>query len=395
MAEPFFFGASTSAHQVEGWNNNDWTEWEKANAERLSRESGHRYAPKNYISGRACDEYHRFREDFDIAKALSHNAHRFSIEWSRVEPKEGLFDEKEIGHYREVVLALRERGIEPFVTLWHWTLPLWLSRKGGAEHMLFALYYGRYTKKIVESLGADVRFWITVNEPEVFTGNEYLKKRWPPQKRSLRSWYRSTMHLVHAHRAAYGIIKKRFPKAKVGATMNLVYFESGGGVVNDTIAAGAHFLRDRHFLNHVIAWSDFIGLNYYFHSRVYYGFEKNLNQEVSDMGWEIYPEGIYKVLIDLARRGMPIYITENGLADARDDKRGLFITEHLAYIRRAMEDGADVRGYFHWSLIDNFEWDAGFWPRFGLVEMNYETMARKIRPSAFAYKTAIEAWERK
>lgn len=394
MRERFFFGAATSAHQIEGGNRNDWTEWEAANAARLSEGSGHRYPPENYISGSACEGYRRFEEDFDIAKELGHNAHRFSIEWSRIEPKEGIFDEREIDHYREVIRALRARGLEPFVTLWHWTLPVWLARTGGTESLLFPVYFERYVTKVVKALGAEVRYWITVNEPEVFTGNSYLYGRWPPQKKSWAAWYRAVRNLVRAHRAAYRAIKKQFPDAYAGAVMNLVFFESGGGFVNDILAAGAHFLRDRYFLNHVVAWSDFIGLNYYFHSRVYYGFGKNLNREVSDMGWEIYPQGIYKVLKDIGRYDLPIYVTENGLADARDEKRSLFITEHLSYIRKAIGEGVDVRGYFHWSLIDNFEWDEGFWPRFGLVAVDYATMKRTIRPSAYAYRTVIEEWNK-
>src|SRR3989344_4765636 len=131
FSEGFLWGAATSAHQVEGNNHNDWTQWEKENAERLSKESGEKYLPENYISGKACDHYNRYEEDFDIAKSLGHNAHRFSIEWSRVEPEEGKFNEKEIEHYRDVIRALRERGIEPFVTLWHWTVPIWFQKRGG------------------------------------------------------------------------------------------------------------------------------------------------------------------------------------------------------------------------------------------------------------------------
>jgi beta-glucosidase len=145
-------------------------------------------------------------------------------------------------------------------------------------------------------------------------------------------------------------------------------------------------------LNHVRVSLDFIGCNYYFHSRIDHGFNKNRNVSISDLGWEIYPEGLYRVLMGLKKYGLPIYVTENGIADARDAKRESFIVEHLAWMRKAMDEGVDVRGYFHWSLLDNFEWDKGFWPRFGLVEIDYATFERKIRPSAFAYKKIIERW---
>lgn len=188
--ERFYWGAATSSHQVEGNNHNDWTEWEKQNAERLAKSAESKYAlwlktwldikkqaqnPENYISGPACDHYNRFKEDFEIAKSLNHNAHRFSIEWSRVEPGEGKFNEKEIEHYREIINALRERNIEPFATLWHWPLPLWLKKKGGWKSGKTANYFSRYVEKLVSNFQKDVKFWITVNEPEIYAANSYLK----------------------------------------------------------------------------------------------------------------------------------------------------------------------------------------------------------------------------
>ena len=167
----FYWGSATSAHQVEGDNVNDWSEWEKENAERLAKEAENKFghlpnwsdikeqaqSPQNYISGRACDHYNRYEEDFDIAKSLGHNAHRFSIEWSRIEPEEGKFNEKEIEHYRKVIKALKKRDIEPFVTLWHWTLPIWLADKGGVRNKKFILYFGRYVSKIVGEFNSDVK----------------------------------------------------------------------------------------------------------------------------------------------------------------------------------------------------------------------------------------------
>src|SRR3990167_9196102 len=188
----FFWGAATSAHQVGGNNHNDWTEWEYLNAKRLTLNAQKKNWPdyilknypnplqeENYISGRACGHYNRFREDFDIVKSLGHNAHRFSIEWSRIEPEEGKWNEKEIEHYREVISALRKRGIEPFVTLWHWTLPLWISKNGGWENRKTVRYFARYCEKVVYALREDVKFWITLNEPVVHAKISYLEGRWP------------------------------------------------------------------------------------------------------------------------------------------------------------------------------------------------------------------------
>lgn len=385
----FFWGASTSAHQVEGGNTNDWSVWEKKNAERLSHESGEKYSPENYISGKACDHYNRYEEDFDIARKLDHNAHRFSIEWSRVEPEEGKFDEKEIEHYRNVIRALRERGMEPFVTLWHWTLPLWVREKGGILAADFSNHFGTYALQMAQAL-SDVRFWITVNEPEIYSFNSYYRGIWPPQKKGMVSFLRTMYALNVAHQWAYRILKNILTNASVGVVINQSYFESAGGLINDILTWGAERMWNRRFIRHVSNELDFIGLNYYFHNRIDYGFNKNKNEGISDMGRELYPEGLYHLLLNLKQFQKPVYITENGLADVRDEHRAWFIAEHIRLMKRAMEEGADVRGYLYWSLLDNFEWDKGFWPRFGLVEIDYKTLERKIRPSAWEYKKIIE-----
>lgn len=384
------WGVATSAHQVEGGNHNDWSEWEKS-PERIADLNRRSLNPEEYISGVACDHYHRFQEDFDIAKSLGHTAHRFSIEWSRIEPEKGEFNEKEIAHYRDVIYALRERGIEPFVTLWHWTIPLWLQNEGGVLSKKFPHFFVRYAEKIGRAFKDDVRFWITVNEPEIYALNSYLRGIWPPQRKSIFLFYKAIFRLVQAHTLGFQALKKIHPDFQMGASLNLSYFESAGGIVNAILTWGADRIWNFHFLHHIKHNLDFIGLNYYFHNRVNYGFNKNENKIVSDMGWELYPEGIYHVLDDLKKFKKPVYITENGLADAKDDKRELFIRETLKFVDHAMKEGVDVRGYFHWSLLDNFEWDKGFWPRFGLIEVDYKTQKRHIRQSAFVYKKFIES----
>ena len=411
----FLWGAATSAHQVEGGNHNDWSEWELKNAKRLARESESKFGrfpswpnireeatnPQNYISGIACDHYHRFREDFDIAKQLGHNAHRFSIEWSRIEPEEGKFDEKEIEHYREVIKALRERGIEPFVTLWHWTLPLWMRDLGGVESKEFPDYFVRFCKKVVSSFKDEVTFYVTINEPDVFTLNGYLRGIWPPQKKSIVAYYHITANLIRAHRRAYQEIKQIQPSAQLGVAASLTFFESASGLINNIATWFLRYVRNQHFLHHIRSTQDFIGVNYYFHLYFNYGIARSGFDRISDLGWELLPGGIYHVLLEAKKFGKPIYITENGLADAQDKQRAWFIQETLQHIQRAIDEGADVRGYFHWSLMDNFEWDKGFWPRFGLVEVDShlkaglspaeKTLERHIRPSAWEYKKIIES----
>lgn len=404
----FFWGAATSAHQVEGENKNDWTEWEKKNATRLAEKAKQNppkggwpvflsvgiaspLNPENYLSGPACDHYNRYEEDFEMAKSLGHNAHRFSIEWSRIEPEKGKFDENEVEHYRKVVKALRARGIEPFVTLWHWPLPLWAARMGGWKKRKMARYFARYTEHIVRALGNEITYWITLNEPEIYAKNSYFAGVWPPQKHSIFAYFRVLRNLGRGHRHAYYIIKKINPNAMVGIAKNNIYFDAAPkNIVNLALKSIADRWWNRHFLDKIKGAQDFIGLNFYFRNRIHYGFGKNENKTVSDMGRELYPEGIYHVLKDLARYRLPIVITENGVADARDVYRAQFIKETITHILRAKKEGVDVRGYFHWSLLDNFEWNKGFWPRFGLIEMNYRTMERKIRPSAYEYERIIE-----
>src|SRR3989344_4328519 len=212
----FYWGASTSSHQVEGNTHNDWTEWERKNADRLAEGAHLKFGclgkiwervrvqaehPENYLSGSACDHYRRFKDDFDMARSLGHNAHRFSLEWSRIEPEEGKFDEKEIEHYRDVIKALRERGMEPFVTLWHWTLPLWVRNQGGWENKKTIADFARYCEKIITSLHG-VKFWITINEPEMYAGQSYFMGIWPPQKKSIYSVIRVYNVLAKAHKMA-------------------------------------------------------------------------------------------------------------------------------------------------------------------------------------------------
>lgn len=410
LPREFYFGAAISAHQVEGENRNDWTEWEKKNAERLAREAKLKewpdyilnppaggpnpLQPENYVSGRACDHYHKYEEDFDLAKKLGHNAHRFSIEWSRIEPEDGKFNEKEIEHYRKVILALRSRNLEPFVTLWHWTLPLWLRDKGGTESRLFPKYFSRYAAHVVQTLGEEVRYWITLNEPNSIVYNSYLRGIWPPQKKSAFAALRAYRTLVAAHREAYCAIHKINPAAQAGFANNVSYIEPATNSLFDRLAAYLEdYFSNQYFLKLTGDTNDFLALQYYFHRRIKFPNRQTeiQNRKTSDMGWELYQEGLYRVLKRFGKLNKPIFITENGIADARDAQRADFIRDGLHWVEQAIRKGVDVRGYFYWSLLDNFEWEKGFWPRFGLLEVNYKTMKRKIRQSAYVYRHIIQS----
>lgn len=374
--EGFLWGASTASYQVEGGI--ERCNWAAA-------------AHRGLVPpcGRACDHYHRFEEDFDIAKDLGHNAHRFSIEWTRIEPEEGKFDEKELEHYRAVVKALRARGLEPMVTLWHWTEPLWFAESGGFLRRDSAALFARYCERVVRALGSDVTFWITINEPQVITSNSYLRGKWPPFVKNPITYMRMLNALMRAHRAAYRAIKKTAISARVGIATHNIDFDPAPSFWHRRAARILDRFWNHRFLQKTRGTHDFIGLNHYFHHSLGKTPPKDVRR--SDMGWEIHPESLYRLVRDLRPYGLPIYITESGLADAKDIHRGAYITEYLAAVHRAIAEGADVRGYFHWSLMDNYEWSEGFWPRFGLVAIDYATLTRSVRPSARILETIARA----
>ena len=400
--EGFLWGSATASHQVEGNTFNNWSEWEKKNAERLAKEAENRptwqknkfpemLTSENYISGKSSDHYHLYESDFDLLREGQQKAYRFSIEWSRIEPEEGKFDQNEVEHYKKVLQSLRERGIEPFVTMWHWTHPVWLEEKGGSESRKFPFYFSRYAGYLAEHLGDQVNFWITLNEPDVVSSHAFLKGVWPPQKKNMFSFLRAVNNLAEAHRLTFGSVKEKFPKAKIGVAKHQVAFQVlRPTIINNILKKLGDYFWNDWFLNKIKNYQDFIGLNHYNRNVIDNGFYKNPNEKLTDFGWEFYPESIYQALDELKKYNKPIYITENGIADAADSMREEFLERSLASVQQAISEGVDVRGYFYWSLLDNFEWDKGYWPRFGLIEIDYKTLERKPRKSFYAYRDIIK-----
>ena len=405
----FLWGAATSSHQVEGGQHNDWSEWEETNAEQLAHEASSRWGhipgwtekfeqeasqPENYISGKACDHWNRYEEDFDILQELHLNAYRFSIEWSRVEPQEGQFDEAALEHYQRMIQALRKRNIEPFVTLWHWSNPLWIKDIGDWSNPKTVQHFLRYVEKVAHTL-RPIHYWIPVNEPNIHTMYAYFLGKQPPGKKNIFSAILAFFHILSAHKQAAHIIRSHVPNAKIGMANSVICFEpKNTSILTLWMTRACRYLWNTYPFVHTRNANDFLGVNYYSRQLIGVG-PKRVKDDCpqSDLGWSIYPEGILSVIRDLAPLKLPIYITENGLADAFDTKRTDFIHEHLAYIHRAItEEGADIRGYFHWSLLDNNEFVElrGNWPRFGLVAVDHATQKRTIRPSARAYANIAE-----
>jgi beta-glucosidase len=400
----FLWGAATSAHQVEGGTNNNWTQWEKDNADRLANEAKKKWQkwqqdrfpemfnPENYISGRACDHYNLYEKDFDLAKSGGHNAHRFWIEWSRIEPEEGKFDQKEVEHYRDVLIALRERGMEPFVTLWHWTEPIWFAEMGGWTNKKSAEYFSRFVKKVVGEYKDLVKFWVVVNEPNVGLGFGYFLGSQPPAKKGLINFLKAYFNLLESYKKVYKLIHKIDAGARVGNALSFMAYQSFlWGPLQKLVTFFPEYCS-KYFAKKTMSHVDFMGCNYYKNFEIALRKKKLSRIEMSDLEWEIYPKGIYDTMLTLKKYNLPIYITENGLADADDSGRLNYIKNHLIFLHKAIEDGVDVRGYFYWSLLDNFEFPdvRGFWPRFGLIEIDYKTLERKPRKSFYEYKKIIQ-----
>lgn len=385
----FFWGAATSAYQVEGDNlNSDWWQWEKD----TRREN----------SGSACRHYQFYEQDFDLAQSLNHNAHRLSIEWSRIEPQEGKFLEEELKHYIDVILSLRSRNIEPMVTLHHFSNPIWFSKSGGWEKRGSIAKFLRYCDFVVRSLAKHVNYWITINEPIVYVYHAYILGVWPPEVKSYLKAKAVEDNFVLAHIKAYRLIHKIYKdsglfRPSVSIAQNMQAFLPCTQNLKDRFAAS---LRDKWYnfgvLDKIARHNtlDFIGVNYY--SRQLVELKKlgiaNLAMDVcknnhhpvkkNSLGWDIYPEGLYELLLKLKKYGLPVIITENGICIEDDNLRWEYICAHLKNIYLAMEKGVPVKGYLYWSLMDNFEWDKGFGPRFGLIDIDYSTYKRTVRESA-------------
>ncbi len=407
---PFLWGSATSSHQVEGNNTaNDWWVWEQ---------EGKLKEP----SGLACDHYNRFREDFDLIAKLGHNSHRFSLEWSRLEPSENQWNEEAFRHYEEVFKELAARKIEPVVTLHHFTNPEWFAQKGGWLNPQTPFYFVRYVNRVVKAFGKYVRFWITINEPLVYLFHAYYAGLWPPGIKSYGSSMKVFRNQVAAHMEAYRAIHRHYEaqlhrpvwvsiakhisyftpcrEASLGDRLavfwrnwffNFLFIEAAISGFLFFPGVFSEFLPMRNTL-------DFIGINYYTRDFIrflsWFGGEaclgsmcdkehhKDRAQEFNMMGWEVHAEGLYHQLKRMKRYHLPVMITENGIATENDAQRVRFIQSHLDAVTRAKNEGVRVAGYFYWSLLDNFEWAHGFGPRFGIVGMDYKTQQRKIHPSA-------------
>ncbi len=417
----FKWGAATAAHQVEGNNlNNDWWAWEQ----------GEGHIRGGQKSGLACDWWGAgFDRDVEFAAQMDHNAHRLSIEWSRVEPKEGQWDAAAIDRYRYMLQMLRDHGIEPMVTLHHFTTPLWVLGRGGWETPTVVPLFERYVAKIVDALQDRCDLWVTINEPNVYAVLGWMQEiagtselpgpsdNFPPGKNDPALVFEVVGNMLRAHGAAYHAIHRVQPQARVGLAHHMRLFDparSGSPLDRFCVYNRNRLFNDlplhamlygriarpvglAHRVRSLRNTADFIGLNYY--TRDFIRFDRrswesaafgrnvpNHHAEMSDLNYgENYPRGLFRLLKRLDRYHKPIYITENGLPDLDDDQRPRFLITHLREVWKAINENVPVMGYYHWTLTDNFEWAEGWNLRFGLVKLNPDTQERTLRRSGELY----------
>ena len=398
--------------------NNQWWDWEQQPGRIWNGDR----------SGAACGWWEDATVDLDRAAALGQNAHRMSIEWSRIEPEDGRFDDAAIERYREILLAMRARGLEPMVTLHHFTNPRWLEAQGAWLNGATPRRFARYVDYAVQALGDLCGLWCTINEAAIYAGLSYGSGTWPPGRSNPLLARRVLVNMLHGHALGAAAIHALGPRHQVGLVHNFHLFDPATPAPQDLAVASVFDYLNNQIILHALRTgrilppfgnelrevpylresSDFFGLNYYTRSRVSFisrtprwVFGRTFTPtdvEQSDVGGdektygELYPHGIYRALRRIHHRlGLPIYVTETGLPDHDDDQRPRFLLNHLAEIHHAIRDGVDVRGVFVWSLLDNFEWAHGWGLRFGLYAFDERTGERRLRPSAALYAAFARA----
>jgi beta-glucosidase len=411
LPEGFLLGCATAAHQVEGGIDNDWSRWVAAHPEAVNG-GGDAVV--------AIDHYRRYREDLAQLGAMHHNAHRFSVEWARVEPQPGRFDRDALAHYADVVRSCRRNGMEPVVTLQHFTLPVWIAEAGGFAARETPIRFARYVATCVEAFGDMVTWWVTVNEPTVVAVLGYLEGVWPPGQRSLRDTLAALRGLLRMHAAAAQAITTISASHERRAHISIAHHErrlvprDPSSPMDRAIAKLPDFLFNRWFLRSCadgrvlspvghgevvpgLAGSlTYLGLNHYTSEAVSFDVgapgmlfarhEAVPGLPTSSAGWAIDAGALRRALVDLSVEfGLPILITENGVADDNDELRPAYLRDHLNAVADAIDAGIDVRGYLYWTAWDNFEWAEGYTKHFGLFSVDRETLKRIPKPSAMIF----------
>jgi beta-glucosidase len=411
LPERFLLGCATAAHQVEGGIDNDWSRWTAEHPEAIAGGSD---------ATVAIDHFHRYREDLAVLAAMHQNAHRFSVEWARIEPEPGRFDAAALAHYADVIRTCRRLGMEPVVTLHHFTLPVWLAAAGGFSAPEAPARFARYVAACVEAFGDMVTWWVTINEPSVVAILGHLEGMWPPGERSLRRATRALRGLLRMHAAGAEAIISISARHGREAQVSFAHHErrlvprTPGSRLERALGALPDHLFNRWFLRSCIAGRvlapigrgetvpglagslTYLALNHYANEAVSFDIrapgmlftrhEPVPGFPLSSAGWAIDPGAFRTALTALWEEfGLPILVTENGVADEHDELRPAYLRDHLNAVADALDAGADVRGYLYWTAWDNFEWAEGYTKRFGLFAVDRTTLERSAKPSAALY----------
>ena len=413
----FLWGVSTAAHQVEGGNNdNQWATWEAAGKIR----SGDK-------CGLACDWWSNAERDFDLAQQLGINALRLSVEWSRIEPEPGNFRKEAITRYRQLLRELHQRGIQPFLCLHHFTHPKWFEQMGAFQREESVLAFQRFATRAAHEFGDLCSHWVTFNEPNVYSALGYVLGEFPPGKTGhIVAALNVSNTMARAHARAYHAIHEIQPGAQVGWAQHYIVFQpaKAQSFIDRRLSSLLSYLFNEHFfsavelgrvgfpfnlltsdVSDVKGACDFVGLNVY--SRFHVAFRPTSGTLFADVFvpsdvpqgdrgvdkpyGEAYPAAIRAAVKRAHQLGKPIYILENGVPDASDRIRPWLIVNATKEIHDLIQSGHDIRGYFHWTLVDNFEWTEGWKLRFGLIELDPLTQQRTMRTSGLLYRQIAEA----
>lgn len=434
----FVWGVATSAYQIEGAVT--------AHGRTPSIWDTFCETPGNVFEGHtgalACEHYARFADDVRLMAELGVRHYRFSVSWPRIFPHNGQLNEQGVAFYRALLDELRKHDIAPFVTIYHWDLPQWVQDEGGWANRRTIGYFLDYARVLFERFGADVPRWNTINEPWCAAILGYGTGEHAPGHTDWREALAAAHHLLLASASAIREYRRLGCPGQIGITLNLDHNDSASGDARDEAARKRHDGHlNRWFLDplfygaypaDMMAWyrdklgeldfaapgdlaairepGDFLGINYYTRAIVREGdghpvlsTEQVLPEgcEVTDMGWEVHPESLYRLLCRIRDEytGLPLYITENGAAAAdrltdgevRDANRIRYVAEHLAQSLRFIQEGGNLQGYYLWSLFDNFEWAYGYDKRFGLVHVDFETQTRTPKMSAYWYRNVMRS----
>ncbi len=418
--EDFIWGVASAAHQVEGYHTTNNFSWWETQVD----EQGNPRIKRGEKCGAACDNWNRYADDIELIQDLGVSSYRFSVSWSKIMPEEGLVDSTALQHYVDMCDTLLAAGIIPMVTLHHFTHPMWFEDKGAFEKEENIEDFVAFSEVVFEALKDRVNYWCTLNEPAVYVVAAYFDGNFPPGKKDPKLAAVVLKNMFKAHVAVYNHLNT-LPcncEVQIGIVKNMHQIDPMNSwnlldrLLSRTVNQGFNgsfigTFRDGHYkfsfptlvdeqeeIPDAPGTLDFVGLNYYSHNAMDFSF--NLDEALqtrmypdevpTDMDYTIYPEGLYRAIVEISETGVPIIITENGIADAKDDRRGDFIKKYLYAVSKAINEGYDVQGYHYWSLMDNFEWDLGYDMQFGLYHVDFKTQERTLREGAKEYQRIVK-----